>query len=351
MKSLSKSDIVAFLSSTQDEEIALFDFSKKIKAENIGHKVYLRGLIELSNVCEKDCFYCGIRHSNKNTKRYNLSEEETLNAIHFAYENGMGSVAIQTGEMSNTAFVEKIERILKAAMQITNNEIGITLSCGEQTKETYQRWFDTGATRYLLRVETSNPTLYKKLHPNNTFHSFERRMEALHFLRETGYQLGTGVMIGLPFQSLEDLADDLLFMKELDIDMCGMGPYIEHSDTPLYKYKNQVLPLNERLNLSIKMIALLRIIMPDINIAATTALQSIDKNARLKAIEYGANILMPNITPKKYRDDYFLYENKPLAAQSDEDELQALEESLKNINHSISYGVQGNSPRFKKRFL
>lgn len=349
MPQLLKSDIIRFLTSTSDEEQELFSLARRVKKDNVGKQVYLRGLIELSNVCEKDCFYCGIRHSNKNINHYHLTEKEAVEAIRFAYDSGMGSVAIQTGEMSNPAFVDKIERILKATMKLSNHQIGITLSCGEQSEETYRRWREAGALRYLLRVETSNPELYKKLHPQDGEHSFENRLEALHLLRKTGYQVGTGVMIGLPDQSVEDLAEDLLFMKNLDIDMCGMGPYIEHQDTPLYHHRNNLLPLNKRLNLSLKMIALLRILMPDINIAATTALQSIDANGRLRAIEYGANVLMPNITPKKYRDDYFLYQNKPLASQSDEDELKNLAHSLKSINHTIGLRAQGNSLRFGKR--
>ena len=156
-------------------------------------------------------------------------------------------------------------------------------------------------------------------------------------------------MIGLPFQTTEDLANDLLFMKQLDIDMCGMGPYIEHEQTPLYKNKQELLPLRERFNLSLKMVALLRILMPDINIAATTALQSIEKEGREKAIRIGANVLMPNITPRQYRDDYSLYQNKPVSQQSNEDNLRFLEQQLKGIGHEIGFFRQGNSKHYKKK--
>ena len=276
-----------------------------------------------------------------------MSEEEVLEAVRFAYENGYGSVAIQSGEIQSPAFTEKINRILLQTREMTNDELGITLSCGEQSEKTYRKWFESGAKRYLLRVETSNPELYRKLHPNTRKHSVEKRLEALEMLKSFGYQTGTGVMIGLPFQTVEDLADDLLFMKNFDIVMCGMGPYIEHHETPLYQFKDELLPLGKRLNLALKMVAILRILMPDINIASTTALQSIEKNARMRAIQIGANVLMPNITPRKYRDDYFLYENKPVSDKSNEDDLKVLEKSLAEIGHKIGFGEQGNSWRYK----
>ena len=345
---LSKADIIRLLSVKDDDEKLLFDFSGKIKQENVGNTVYLRGLIEFSNICEKDCYYCGIRKSNASIQRYILTEKEVLAVVKMAYDSGYGSIVIQSGEVHNKTFTEKINHILKASKELTNGEIGITLSCGEQTEETYRQWFESGAHRYLLRIESSSEELYRKIHPNDITHNYEKRVEALHTLKRIGYQVGSGVMIGLPFQTVENLADDLLFMKQFDIDMCGMGPYIEHHETPLFAFKDSLMPLKERFNLSLKMIAILRIMMPDINIAATTALQTIDKVGREKAIQVGANILMPNITPRKYRDDYFLYENKPVSGQSKEDDLKNLEKSLQAIGHHIGYGVQGNSKHFSK---
>lgn len=346
---LTKENLSQLLSSTGDDEKALFDYSSKIKHQHVGNTVYLRGLIEMSNICEKNCYYCGIRRSNTETHRYCLTHDEVIEAIKFAHQNGFGSVAIQSGELSSKAFTERIDLLLKDAMRATNGEIGITLSCGEQSEETYRRWFESGASRYLLRIESSTPELYAKLHPNDEQHSFTNRISALERLKKCGYQVGTGVMIGLPFQTAEHLANDLLFMKQLDIDMCGMGPYIEHAQTPLYEHKSQLLPLAQRLNLSFKMVALLRILMPNINIAATTALQTIEKNARERAIEIGANALMPNITPKQYRDDYFLYENKPVSKQSNEDDLKFLEKQLHATGHEIGYFKQGNSLHYSER--
>lgn len=343
---LSKEEIVTLLSLVGDDRQQLFDHAAKIKRQQTGNTVWLRGLIELSNVCEKDCYYCGIRCSNKKAVRYSLSHDEVMQAVTQAHEKGYGSVAIQSGENSSKDFTQKINKIVLDSKRVTNGEIGITLSCGEQSEETYRRWFESGADRYLLRIETSSETLYKRLHPDNEMHSYGKRLKALESLRKTGYQLGTGVMIGLPFQTKEMLADDLLFMKQFDIDMCGMGPYIEHTDTPLFAFRKQLPSLTERFSLSLKMVSLLRILMPDINIAATTALQVIHKEGREQAILAGANVLMPNITPKQYRDDYFLYNNKPVASQSDDDELAALEQRLRAIDHEIGFFRQGNSLHF-----
>src|SRR5690554_3204419 len=186
-------DLINYLSASGEEEKALFDRAVEVKSNNVGNIVYLRGLIEMSNVCEKDCYYCGIRKSNRINSRYSLTFEEVLSLIRKAHNLGYGSVAIQTGEISNKSFISKIEKIIRESKKITNNEIGITLSCGEQTEETYLRWFESGADRYLLRIETSSEELYKKLHPKDTLHNYTNRRNALALLRKTGYQLGTGV--------------------------------------------------------------------------------------------------------------------------------------------------------------
>ena len=332
-----------------DEDQALFARSAQVKRQHVGNTVYLRGLIEFSNRCAKDCYYCGIRRSNAAVQRYCLSQADVLHAVQTAYDNGYGSIAIQSGENTSSAFVRKTDALLKAAKRMTNGRIGITLSCGEQSETTYRRWFESGADRYLLRIETSSEKLYRMLHPNDRRHSFARRLLALEHLRKTGYQVGTGVMIGLPFQTTAHLADDLLFMQQCDIDMCGMGPYIEHAQTPLYAHRAQLLPPSRRLSLSYRMVALLRILMKDINIAATTALQALEKEGREKAIRVGANVLMPNITPHTYRDDYFLYDNKPLATRSHEDELRHLQQRLHAIGHDIGFFRQGNSAHYRAK--
>ncbi len=344
-----KQDIVNLLKAEREDLETLYQKSYDIKTKYVGNNVYLRGLIELSNICGKNCFYCGIRKDNKNIERYKLNDDEVLNAAKFAYKNCYGSVVIQTGELQSEVNTKRIENLLKQIKKLSNNKLGITLSCGEQSEDVYRRWYEAGAHRYLLRIETSNKDLYAKLHPDDKYHSWEKRLDCLRLIKKTGYQTGTGVMIGLPFQTFEHLADDILFMRDFDIDMCGMGPYIEHVDTPLYNHNIELLPIQERFNLSLKMLAILRIVMKDINIAATTALQAIDKTGREKAIKIAANILMPNITPGLYRDKYQLYANKPCTDENEEDCKKCIDIRTKMAGSNIVYNEWGDSKHFKNR--
>ena len=256
---------------------------------------------------------------------------------------------MQSGERSSQAFINRVDDLLEKIKKLSNNELGITLSCGEQTRRTYQRWFESGAHRYLLRIEASNRDLYNKIHPNTKIHSYNNRLESLQSLREVGYQVGTGVMIGLPFQTLEDLADDLLFFKKLDIDMCGMGPYIEHENTPLFRFNKQLLSLHQRLDLALKMIAALRLLMPDINIASATALEAIDPAGRKMALDAGANVIMPNLTPDQYRNEYLLYKNKPGLSEATEISLLKLQKRINTAGYEIGFGEYGDSKHFYRR--
>ncbi len=348
-ENFSKKEIITLLNSTGELRRQLFEKAAADKAAHLGNKVYLRGLIELSNICSKNCYYCGIRKDNKNIERYNLTDQEVIEAADFAFKNNYGSIVIQSGEMQSANFTTRITDLITKIKKLSDNKLGITLSCGEQTRDVYAKWFDAGAHRYLLRIETSVRSLYEKLHPNNAEHSWERRIECLNSLKDIGYQTGTGVMIGLPYQSISDLAEDLLFMKKTDIDMCGMGPYIEHEDTPLYAHKSHLLPLNERFELSMKMIAILRIMMKDINMAATTALQAIDKLGREKIIKAGANIIMPNITPGMYRNNYALYQNKPCTDESADDCKNCIAARVKIAGAEIAYNEWGDSRHFSKK--
>ena len=346
---LTQADLEQLLQCEGEEKILLFRKAAEVKEASVGKKVYFRGLIEFSNVCEKDCFYCGIRKSNHTVKRYNLNDNEILDAARFAENNNFGSVVLQSGENSSPAFADRIENLITEMKQLSNNRLGITLSVGEQSEAVYRRWFEAGAHRYLLRIETSNPALYPKIHPDNELHNFENRMNCLYHLREIGYQVGTGVMIGLPFQTMSDLANDLLFFQNFGIDMVGMGPYIEHSHTPLYEFREQLLPLKERFDLSLKMIAILRILMKDINIASATALQAIDPLGREKGIKVGANIIMPNITPGFYRNDYSLYEKKPCVDEEPAQCIGCLDARIALADGEIGYGEWGDSIHYKKR--
>ncbi len=344
-----REEIVNLLKSEGEEKTALYEKSAKIKKKHVGNIAYFRGLIEFLNICGKNCNYCGIRSGNEKVQRYNLSDEEILKAAQFAYENHYGSIVLQSGELQNSTFTKRITSLLKEIKQLSKNELGITLSLGEQEKEVYQEWFDAGAHRYLLRIETSNEALYKKLHPDDGKHLFKKRLQCLYYLKEIGYQTGTGVMIGLPFQTYDHLAEDLLFMRNFDIDMVGMGPYIEHYDTPFYQFKNNLLSLKKRFDLTLKMIAILRIMMKDINIAAATALQAIDPIGREKAIKIGANVIMPNITPGQYRDDYKLYNDKPCTSDEADDCKNCLNVRIGLTNNTIGYNEWGDSKHYYNR--
>lgn len=348
-ENLTHGDIVQLLAAEGADRRLLFESSAAIKTRYVGDVVYYRGLIEFSNICSKNCYYCGIRKGNKKVSHYNLTDAEIIDAARFAYESNYGSVVLQGGELEGEFFTTRIEGLMRKIKQLSDGKLGITLSVGEQSLDVYKRWFDAGAHRYLLRIESSNKELYYKIHPHDELHRFDRRLQALRDLRTAGYQVGTGVMIGLPFQTLDILASDLLFMKEMDIDMCGMGPYIEHVDTPLWSYHKELLPLEERFDLALKMIAILRILMKNINIASATALQAIDSIGREKALKIGANIIMPNITPGKYRDDYKLYENKPCSDEEASDCKNCLEARIHMSGNKIGYDEWGDSIHFKER--
>jgi len=346
---LSKPDLVHLLIAGDEDCKLLFARAAAVKNEFVGKKVFYRGLIEFSNICHKNCLYCGIRSGNKSTARYQVQESEVIDAAMYAWKSGYGSLVIQSGERSDGEFVGLIESLVSRIKSLSNGELGITLSMGEQTGETYRRWFEAGAHRYLLRIEVSNPLLYGKYHPRNKRHDYQARRDCLHLLRNIGYQVGSGVMIGLPFQRHEDLADDLIFFRDNDIDMVGMGPYIEHENTPLYRYKDQLLPRLERFNLSLRMVAILRIMMQDINIAATTAMQAIDPLGREKAIKVGANIIMPNLTPTKYRQGYLLYQDKPCVDEDAEECRRCLEARIHLAGGEVGYGEWGDSRHFENR--
>jgi biotin synthase len=344
-----KADLISLLNANDSDTELIFKKAAQVKSEYIGNSTYFRGLIELSNVCTKNCFYCGIRKSNTNVKRYTVTDEEVLQAAKYALDRDWGSIVIQSGERQDEKFVSRIETLLNKIRALSSQKIGVTLSLGEQTYETYQRWLNAGATRYLVRIETSNEDLFYKIHPRDDLHNFELRKKALKSLQKAGYMTGTGVMIGLPFQTIEDLANDLLFMKDYDIDMCGMGPYIEHEDTPLYKYRDLLMPVEERFKLTLKMIAVLRILMKDVNIASATALQAINPDGREEGIRCGANVIMPNITPVKYHESYNLYKGKPQIVAETDEYIRQLELQIAEAGDTVGYGKLGDPMHFEKR--
>lgn len=318
-----------------------------LKKEVMGPVVYFRGLIEFSNVCTKNCLYCGIRRDSR-IKRYTMTREEILECAHFAHAHRYGSVVLQAGERDDPAFVDFVDDLVKSIKELSDGKLGITLSVGEQTKETYARWFASGAHRYLLRIETSSRELYQKLHPAG--HDYERRVACLSTLRDVGYQVGTGVMIGFPHQTAKDLARDILFFQEHDVDMVGMGPYVLHEQTPLApEVDNTEEAKQTRLRLALNMVALTRLVLQDVNIAAATALQSLHPQGREQAIQAGANVIMPNLTPTQYRESYLLYENKPCTNEDSDMCRGCLQKRIESVGERIGWDEWGDAKHFFRR--
>lgn len=315
----------------------------QLKNKYIGNNVSIRGIIELGNICAKNCNYCGIRSSNKKLERYSLSVDDVEKLAKLNAELGYASLVLQSGEIEGDAHTTYIEECLN---RIAPLNLGITLSLGEQREEVYRRWKNAGASRYLLRIETSNKKLYKAIHPET--HSWERRVECLRALGRCGYQVGTGVMSALPGQSTKDLAQDIIFFGDIDADMIGMGPYIPHPDTPMGKTAPYI-EKSERLHLGLNMIAATRLYLHDVNIASTTALQALAEDGREQGILAGANVIMPNITFSNLRQNYQLYEGKPAQDENDTNTRIALEQSLAKIGEKIIYGKRGDSLHFFKK--
>ncbi len=347
-QSLSREERIALLSWDNDAE--LFAAAYAVKMAQTGPRVSLRGLVELGNYCAKDCLYCGIRKSNRELERYLIEADEALRMARWCYERGYGSVVLQSGEIESPAHTAYVERIIRGIREFAGDSFGITLCLGEQEEDVYSRWLAAGAHRYLLRIETSNPRLYAAIHPPG--HSFQRRLECLQSLKRLGYQTGSGVMCGLPGQSLEDLADDIGFFADMDLDMIGMGPWLPHPDAPLSKGMKLSAEQNAaQLRLGLKMIAVTRLFLHDVNIAATTALQALDGRGREQGLQAGANVLMPNVTDVQYRKNYQLYENKPCLDENSEKCRNCLSQRVLSIGEQVSWGERGDPLHFHKRIV
>ena len=273
--------------------------SHETRMKTYGNKVYMRGLIEFTNYCIKNCEYCGIRAGNKHVDRYRLTLEEILECSEIGDRLGYKTYVLQGGEDPYFTDERMVEIITKIKEKYPNN--AITLSLGERSYESYEKMFKAGADRYLLRHETATRELYDKLHPGA---SFENRRECLRNLKKIGYQIGAGFMVGLPGQTNKDLVNDLRFVKELDVQMCGIGPFIPHKDTSL---ANEVGGTVEK---TTTMLALVRLLLPDVLLPSTTALGSIDTQGREKGLKAGGNVVMPNLSPTSVREKYSLYDGK-----------------------------------------
>ncbi len=301
-QNLKKEEFVELIRCADDPETreALAERAVEIRKKYYGDKVYTRGLIEFTNYCKNDCYYCGIRRSNRNAKRYRLTEEEILACCENGYELGFRTFVLQGGEDPYYTD-DRVERIIRS-MKEKYPECAVTLSIGERSMESYRRFRKAGADRYLLRHETADEAHYRTLHPEEM--SLQNRMECLRNLKALGYQVGAGFMVGSPNQTSECLAEDLLFLKDLEPQMVGIGPFIPHHDTA---FANE--PAGS-VDLTLYLLSVIRILLPKVLLPATTALGTMDPRGREKGLAVGANVVMPNLSPVKNRKQYELYDNK-----------------------------------------
>lgn len=299
-----------------------------------GRKIYTRGLIEFSNICKNNCYYCGIRAGNLHAQRYRLSPNEIMQCAALGYQLGFRTFVLQGGEdpyYTPENFAQIISKLRRSYP-----DCAITLSFGEYDREIYQMWFDAGADRYLLRHETANSEHYSRLHPPEL--SLDYRKQCLKCLKEIGYQTGTGFMVGSPGQTVQTLAEDFLFIYELQPEMVGIGPFISHHDTP---FANQP---NGSVDLTVFLLSLLRLMLPDVLLPATTALGTLDANGREKGVLAGANVVMPNLSPENARNKYMLYDNKLSAGAESAQGLAELRMRMTKIGYELS-AERGDSPR------
>lgn len=337
LRNATATDIAALLK-TDDAKIteALFTAADATRREHLGDAVQLRALIEFSNHCTRTCHYCGLRAANGKIVRYRMLPEQILQAALDAAALGYQTVVLQSGE-DPWYTCERVSWLVREIKAQTG--MAITLCLGERPRDHYAAWREAGADRYLLRIETSSPVLYRALHPGM---SFGNRLRCLQTLRALDYQLGSGILIGLPGQTPLLLAKDLLFLRELQPDMVGMGPFISHPQTPLAGQPGGSL------DLTLRMMALARLLLPGCHLVATTALGSIDPLGRERGLQVGANVLMPNATPRQYRSDYEIYPNKICLDEEPGHCRSCIERRLSSIGRHVASGL-GNATRLKQQ--
>lgn len=310
---------------TKEAAAELAKRAVKVRQEIYGNTVFVRGLIEISNICKNDCLYCGIRCSNPRADRYRLTPEEILTCADEGYTLGFRTFVLQGGE--DPFFTDKVLCSLIGNIKEKYPDCAITLSLGERSRESYQRLFDAGADRYLLRHETANETHYRKLHPSTM--SLATRMKALRDLKEIGYQVGCGFMVGSPYQTAETIAEDLKFIEEFQPDMCGIGPFIPHKDTPFAGEAAGTLEL------TCYLLSIVRLIHPPVLLPSTTALGTIHPSGREMGIKAGANVVMPNLSPVTVREKYELYNNKICTGEEAAEARDRLASRMRSIGYEI----------------
>lgn len=323
-KNLSDGELLELIKTdTFDEE--LFFAADKVRREHYGTDVYVRGLIEFTNYCKNDCYYCGIRHGNKKAVRYRLSREDIMECCREGYALGFRTFVLQGGE--DPYYTDDIMCEIISSIRKEYPDCAITLSVGEKSRETYEKYFAAGANRYLLRHETADKEHYAMLHPNSM--SLENRKRCLFDLKEIGFQVGSGFMVGSPYQTAENLLADLRFLQELMPDMIGIGPYLTHEQTPFADKENGSMELTLRL------IAVLRLMFPYALLPSTTALGTIHPKGRELGLKAGANVVMPNLSPVNVRKLYELYENKICTGEEAAQCRGCLEQRVENAGYKI----------------
>ena len=332
---LSKEEFVELLSNSnaEDQEV-LRNEAVRLREKYYGHDVYIRGLIEFTNYCRNNCYYCGIRRDNRHLERYRLTKEEILSCCESGYRLGYRTFVLQGGEdpWFNDDRMEDIVRSIRTAYP----DCAITLSIGERSRESYQRLKEAGADRYLLRHETANEAHYRKLHPEEM--SLANRKECLYTLKELGYQVGAGFMVGAPGQTFECLAEDLIFLHDLQPEMIGIGPFLPHHETPFaHEEKGSY-------DLTIFLLSVLRVMFPNVLLPATTALGTIKATGREQGMLAGCNVVMPNLSPVANRKQYELYDNKICTG----DEAAECRGCMENRMASVGYHLVVNRGDFKK---
>ena len=331
---LTRSELIELL---YDDSCAeeLFSAADEVRRQYVGDEIHLRALIEFSNICRNNCCYCGLRRDNKNIERYRIDESVIFKlAEHAAKNMGLKTIVLQSGE--DMFFTT--EMLCNIIRQIKTLDVALTLSVGEKSLEEYQAYRQAGANRFLLRIETTDKDLYLRHDPGM---SWEQRVQCLRDLRTAGLEVGSGCLVGLPEQKVESYADDILFFKKIDADMIGIGPFIPHPDTPLKNASGGTL------NMALKVMALTRLLLPDINIPATTAMESLAPNGQRKALQSGANVIMPNVTLTTYRKHYELYPGKSTTGYTPDDSLRKVKELITSIGRKIGQGY-GASKHFKR---
>lgn len=338
-KTLSKSEWITLIDGrSPDISEYLFGLARDVRHEYYGHDVYIRGLIEFTNYCKNDCLYCGIRKSNPHIHRYRLREEDILSCCAAGYEMGFRTFVLQGGE--DGYYTDERMTDLIAAIKSRYPDCAITLSIGEKSHDSYLAFFQAGADRYLLRHETYNTAHYSQLHPPGL--TAGNRQQCLWDLKDIGYQTGTGFMVGSPYQKTEHLAEDMLFIKELNPQMVGIGPFIPHHDTIFATQSAGTLEL------TLFMLGALRLMLPKVLLPATTALGTIDKHGRELGILAGANVVMPNLSPKAIRSSYALYDNKIATGEEAAEGKAKLEAQIESIGYHIAVS-RGDSLNSQKK--